>query len=92
MKVPAPSNSEQSLLTADDFRTHAQQEAGSAQCHTQAGEMLAAGAGESMTLDELERLAISKAIEKHSGNLSLVAKELGISRGALYRKIEKHGL
>ena len=32
------------------------------------------------------------AIEKHQGNLSLVAKELGISRGALYRKIEKHGL
>ena len=30
--------------------------------------------------------------DRHNGNLSLVAKELGISRGALYRKIEKHGL
>ena len=44
------------------------------------------------TLDDLERTAIAASIQKHGGNLSLVAKELGISRGALYRKIEKHGL
>ena len=44
------------------------------------------------TLEEIERASIAASIEKHSGNLSLVAKELGISRGALYRKIEKHGL
>ena len=44
------------------------------------------------TLEEIERASIAAAIQKHSGNLSLVAKELGISRGALYRKIEKHGL
>ena len=37
-------------------------------------------------------IAIAACIAKHNGNLSLVAKELGISRGALYRKIEKHGL
>jgi transcriptional regulator of acetoin/glycerol metabolism len=40
----------------------------------------------------MERNAIAACIDKHNGNLSLVAKELGISRGALYRKIEKHGL
>ena len=44
------------------------------------------------TLEEIERASIAASIEKHCGNLSLVAKELGISRGALYRKIEKHGL
>ena len=44
------------------------------------------------TLDSLERNAIAACIAKHNGNLSLVAKELAISRGALYRKIEKHGL
>ena len=44
------------------------------------------------SLSTLERNAIAACIAKHSGNLSLVAKELGISRGALYRKIEKHGL
>ena len=46
----------------------------------------------SLTLEEVERATIASSIEKHQGNLSLVAKELGISRGALYRKIEKHGL
>ena len=48
--------------------------------------------GPAATLDAMERTAIAACIQKHSGNLSLVAKELGISRGALYRKIEKHGL
>ena len=43
-------------------------------------------------LSTMERNAIAACIAKHNGNLSLVAKELGISRGALYRKIEKHGL
>ena len=46
----------------------------------------------SPSLSSLERTAIATCIAKHGGNLSLVAKELGISRGALYRKIEKHGL
>ena len=46
----------------------------------------------SPTLEDLERAAIASSIQKNAGNLSLVAKELGISRGALYRKIEKHGL
>ena len=46
----------------------------------------------SPSLSSLERTAIATCIAKHGGNLSLVAKELGISRGALYRKIEKPGL
>ena len=44
------------------------------------------------SLDTMERAAIAASIARHNGNLSLVAKELGISRGSLYRKIEKHGL
>ncbi len=51
----------------------------------------AGGAGDG-SLSSMERNAIAACIAKHNGNLSLVAKELGISRGALYRKIEKHGL
>ncbi|MBO7578386.1 MAG: sigma-54-dependent Fis family transcriptional regulator [Prevotella sp.] len=50
------------------------------------------GAGGEASLASMERNAIAACIAKHNGNLSLVAKELGISRGALYRKIEKHGL
>ena len=51
-----------------------------------------AWSGEGASLDSLERTAIANSIARHNGNLSLVAKELGISRGALYRKIEKYGL
>ena len=50
------------------------------------------GGQEGASLSSIERNAIAACIAKHNGNLSLVAKELGISRGALYRKIEKHGL
>ena len=50
------------------------------------------GVGGEASLASMERSAIAACIAKHNGNLSLVAKELGISRGALYRKIEKHGL
>ena len=50
------------------------------------------GSVEGASLDSMERTAIAASIARHNGNLSLVAKELGISRGALYRKIEKHGL
>ena len=50
------------------------------------------GVGGEASLSSLERSAIAACIAKHNGNLSLVAKELGISRGALYRKIEKYGL
>ena len=52
----------------------------------------AGGVGAVASLSSIERNAIAACIAKHGGNLSLVAKELGISRGALYRKIEKHGL
>jgi two-component system NtrC family response regulator len=45
-----------------------------------------------MTLDELERRSILQAIEKYSGNLSRVASMLGISRAALYRRMEKYGI
>jgi transcriptional regulator with PAS, ATPase and Fis domain len=48
--------------------------------------------GDSLNLEEVERAVIDKAIRKNHGNLSLVAKELGISRSTLYSKIEKYGL
>lgn len=45
-----------------------------------------------MTLDEIERQAILQALERHKGNLSQVAMALGISRAALYRRLEKHNI
>ena len=46
----------------------------------------------SLNLEELERTAIRKALEQSNGNLSVAAELLGITRYALYRKIDKHGI
>lgn len=43
-------------------------------------------------LSEMEKNAIEKALFKHSGNISKTAEELGLSRAALYRRIEKYDL
>ena len=43
-------------------------------------------------LENVEKTVIRKAIEKHHGNLSQAAKELGLTRSALYRRLEKYGL
>jgi DNA-binding NtrC family response regulator len=44
-----------------------------------------------MSLDELEKAAIEKALKRHGGNLSDVARQLGIGRSTLYRKLEQYG-
>ena len=44
----------------------------------------------SMTIDELEKMMIKKALEFHKSNLTKVAKSLGLSRAALYRRLEKY--
>ena len=46
----------------------------------------------SMTLDQIERAMIVKSLKHHAGNLTRVAESLGMSRPALYRRIEKHGI
>jgi len=43
-------------------------------------------------LSEMEKTAIEKALFKHHGNISKTAEELGLSRAALYRRIEKYDL
>ncbi|MDL2266242.1 sigma-54 dependent transcriptional regulator, partial [Parabacteroides sp. OttesenSCG-928-G21] len=43
-------------------------------------------------LEDLERTAIEQALQKHNGNISQAARELGLTRGALYRRLEKYGL
>ncbi len=45
-----------------------------------------------MTLEDIEAQSIRQAIELHNGNLSNVAKSLGISRAALYRRMEKYDI
>jgi DNA-binding NtrC family response regulator len=45
-----------------------------------------------LNLEQLERQMIERALRMHHFNISLAAAELGLSRGALYRRMEKHGL
>ncbi|KUG08105.1 sigma-54-dependent transcriptional regulator [Solirubrum puertoriconensis] len=53
------------------------------------GELPAVGM---MTLDEMEAQMIRKTVDFYAGNLSRVAKALGLSRGALYRRLEKFNI
>jgi DNA-binding NtrC family response regulator len=46
----------------------------------------------SLNLDEIEKDMIQKVVEKHNGNISKAAKELGLTRASLYRRLEKYGL
>ncbi len=47
---------------------------------------------DNMNLNEVEKLLIRKVVDKHGGNISRAAKELGLTRASLYRRIEKYGL
>jgi len=48
--------------------------------------------GGSLNLEKFERQVIERALRAHHFNISLAASELGLSRGALYRRMEKYGL
>ncbi len=43
-------------------------------------------------LSEIEKLAVERALAKHKGNITKTADELGLSRAALYRRIEKYSI
>jgi DNA-binding NtrC family response regulator len=50
------------------------------------------GAESGLKLLELEKAAIMKALSKHGGNITQTARELGLTRTALYRRLGKHDL
>jgi transcriptional regulator of acetoin/glycerol metabolism len=47
---------------------------------------------DALNLDKVEQVTIEKALRKHAGNISHAARELGITRTSLYRRMEKYGL
>jgi transcriptional regulator of acetoin/glycerol metabolism len=47
---------------------------------------------EDMSLEEVEAFLIKKAMARYDGNVSQAAKALGLSRSALYRRLQHHGL
>ncbi len=51
-----------------------------------------AGRLEEMSLEEVESYLIQKTLARFSGNVSRAAEALGLSRSALYRRLERHGL
>ena len=75
------------LLEVADFRDDARLRGDEALAGASPGS--AAGA---LTLEQAERQMIQRVLAQHEGNISRVAKALGLSRAALYRRLEKHGL
>ena len=47
---------------------------------------------EDMSLEEVESLLVRKALARYGGNISQAAEALGLSRSALYRRLQKYGI
>jgi len=47
---------------------------------------------EDMSLEEVERHLIQRTLNRHAGNVSHTARALGLSRSAMYRRLQKYGL
>ena len=45
-----------------------------------------------MSLEDVELLLIKKALARYEGNVSRVAESLGLSRSAMYRRLQRFGL
>jgi len=45
-----------------------------------------------MSLEEVEAFLIKKALQRHGGSVSRAAEALGLSRSALYRRLQRYGL
>ena len=76
------------VLGPEDFQFRAPEPAANP-----AAEPLASAEPEQpLPLLEVERNTIRRAIERHHGNLTKAARELGITRAALYRRLDKHDI
>ena len=47
---------------------------------------------DTFNLEEVEKTVIRRALDKSGGNISHAAEQLGLTRGSLYRRLEKYGL
>ena len=70
------------MLDADDFKAH----------YIQPAETTTSPNLSGLTLEEVERQHILQALEQYDNNLTQVATALGLSRPALYRRLEKHNI
>ena len=60
--------------------------------HVLVGRAVGKDAAIELNISKLEQQAIQRAIKQYDGNLTRVAKALGLGRTTLYRKMEKYGL
>jgi two-component system, NtrC family, response regulator HydG len=75
--------SESKTLTADDFELP---------MVVQKNFALSSTLTDTDKLSDLEKSAIQRAMQKHNGNITEAAKELGLTRASLYRRLEKYAL
>ncbi len=61
-------------------------------CDFDLHESIATPRDEAMTLEAMERNAIAEAVKKYQGNMTEVARQLGITRQTLYNKLRKYGI
>lgn len=66
-------------IMPDDFQLKSKSQAGADM-----------SAPDTLNLEEMEKLCVIKALDKHKGNISKAAEELGLTRAALYRRISKY--
>jgi DNA-binding NtrC family response regulator len=59
---------------------------------TQTRQPASTPAGDDLNLERIEKRTIEAALKQHRYNISHAAKDLGLTRAALYRRMEKHGL
>jgi DNA-binding NtrC family response regulator len=52
----------------------------------------AGAAGDDLSLEEAERVFIEKVLARHNGDVRLAAQQLGMSRSALYRRLQQYGV
>jgi transcriptional regulator with PAS, ATPase and Fis domain len=50
------------------------------------------GSADDMTLEQSEKIFIQKVLAKHAGDVRKAAEQLGVSRSALYRRLQYFGL
>jgi len=94
--------SQSELLTSGDFQLDVPNHVKASQStstkqHEVIADKFATSSAETMlpkelNLEQIEKNAIALALKKHRFNISHTAKELGLTRAALYRRMEKHGL
>lgn len=83
--------SESEQLSPEDFQlSQSATSKGKGESETVSGQTLAKTT--ELNLDKVERSTIETALKQYRYNISHTAKALGLTRAALYRRMEKHGL